>query len=368
MAAASPPPPCLLACPARRAARGDPRLSFRKAKVHLPSRAPRASPDAAEGGLPVRGGRGGGGGGLPPRPAAGRRAPAREGPVLLVGNHGVWGYETPAFFHLVHQATGRYPLGPGRAGLLPHPPGAHGAAVAGRRGGHAGQRAGGAAPGHLVVCYPGGARETFKRGARALRLRWERRWASCGWRRRRGCPSSRSRASAWMTPSSTSRGGAAVPAASRGEVPHAAGDGAGAAAPAGALTFAVGEPHEPPPPDAPERACAPSGTTWPPACGGCSEGVPCLRPPSARERACTPAARPGTWRSARLRATAATRSGGSAARPVRLFTFPGGSEDVARTVVCLPGLGASGRSFAPHGAAGGPRCGSCCGRPRCARR
>jgi pimeloyl-ACP methyl ester carboxylesterase len=33
--------------------------------------------------------------------------------------------------------------------------------------------------------------------------------------------------------------------------------------------------------------------------------------------------------------------------PVRLFTFPGGSQDVSRTVVCLPGLGASGRSFAP---------------------
>jgi pimeloyl-ACP methyl ester carboxylesterase len=33
--------------------------------------------------------------------------------------------------------------------------------------------------------------------------------------------------------------------------------------------------------------------------------------------------------------------------PVRLFTFPGGCEDVARTVLCLPGLGASGRSFAP---------------------
>jgi len=33
--------------------------------------------------------------------------------------------------------------------------------------------------------------------------------------------------------------------------------------------------------------------------------------------------------------------------PVRLFTFPGGTEDVSRTVVCLPGLGASGRSFAP---------------------
>ncbi len=34
-----------------------------------------------------------------------------KGPVLLVGNHGVWGYETPAFFHLIHQGTGRYPLG-----------------------------------------------------------------------------------------------------------------------------------------------------------------------------------------------------------------------------------------------------------------
>jgi len=33
--------------------------------------------------------------------------------------------------------------------------------------------------------------------------------------------------------------------------------------------------------------------------------------------------------------------------PVRLFTFPGGIEDEARTVVCMPGLGASGRSFAP---------------------
>jgi pimeloyl-ACP methyl ester carboxylesterase len=33
--------------------------------------------------------------------------------------------------------------------------------------------------------------------------------------------------------------------------------------------------------------------------------------------------------------------------PVRLFTFPGGDPDTASTVLCLPGLGASGRSFAP---------------------
>ncbi|ATB44235.1 alpha/beta hydrolase fold protein [Cystobacter fuscus] len=32
---------------------------------------------------------------------------------------------------------------------------------------------------------------------------------------------------------------------------------------------------------------------------------------------------------------------------MRLFTFPGGNQEPSRTVVCLPGLGASGRSFAP---------------------
>ncbi|OJH36429.1 alpha/beta fold hydrolase [Cystobacter ferrugineus] len=32
---------------------------------------------------------------------------------------------------------------------------------------------------------------------------------------------------------------------------------------------------------------------------------------------------------------------------VRLFTFPEGNQEPSRTVVCLPGLGASGRSFAP---------------------
>lgn len=33
--------------------------------------------------------------------------------------------------------------------------------------------------------------------------------------------------------------------------------------------------------------------------------------------------------------------------PVRLFSFPHGNQNPERTVVCLPGLGASGRSFAP---------------------
>lgn len=37
---------------------------------------------------------------------------------------------------------------------------------------------------------------------------------------------------------------------------------------------------------------------------------------------------------------------------LRLFTVPGGNQDPARTVLCLPGLGASGRSFAPMRALG----------------
>lgn len=96
-----------------------------------------------------------------------------KGPVLLVGNHGLWGYETPAFFHLLHRATGRYPQGLAERGffkiplvktLLPWLGGVEGTrdnALASLR------------EGHLVVCYPGGAWETFKKPGHHYRLRWE---------------------------------------------------------------------------------------------------------------------------------------------------------------------------------------------------
>src|SRR6218665_3331838 len=42
----------------------------------------------------------------------------RSGPVLLVGNHGLWGYETPAFFHRLHRATGRHPQGLAERGFF----------------------------------------------------------------------------------------------------------------------------------------------------------------------------------------------------------------------------------------------------------
>jgi 1-acyl-sn-glycerol-3-phosphate acyltransferase len=95
------------------------------------------------------------------------------GPILLVGNHGLWGYETPAFFHLLHRATGRYPLGLAERGFFKIPvvktllPWLGG--VEGTR-----QKALEAlGEGHLVVCYPGGAWETFKKPRHHYTLRWE---------------------------------------------------------------------------------------------------------------------------------------------------------------------------------------------------
>src|SRR3954453_21693480 len=34
-----------------------------------------------------------------------------DGPALLVGNHGLYGFEVPVFFFLIHAATGRLPIG-----------------------------------------------------------------------------------------------------------------------------------------------------------------------------------------------------------------------------------------------------------------
>ena len=104
---------------------------------------------------------------------AGAQHLPREGAALLVGNHGVWGYETPAFFSLVHGATGRYPVGLAEHGffeipvvrtVLPWLGGVRGT----RANAHAALRGG-----QLVVCYPGGARETFKPRHRRYMLRWE---------------------------------------------------------------------------------------------------------------------------------------------------------------------------------------------------
>lgn len=97
------------------------------------------------------------------------------GPALLVGNHGLLGYETLAFFHGVLERTGRLPLGladrwffrvPGLRSVLVRAGGMLGTMDNARAALHGGA---------WVVAYPGGAREVLKRHDRAkYRLQWER--------------------------------------------------------------------------------------------------------------------------------------------------------------------------------------------------
>jgi 1-acyl-sn-glycerol-3-phosphate acyltransferase len=98
----------------------------------------------------------------------------RGGPAILVGNHGLLGYESPFFFEKVLEACGRLPIGladkwffrvPGLRDLLVRLGGAYGSAANAlkllRRG-------------ELVVCYPGGAREVLKSASDHYRCLWER--------------------------------------------------------------------------------------------------------------------------------------------------------------------------------------------------
>lgn len=97
-----------------------------------------------------------------------------RGPALLVGNHGMLGYESPFFFERVLAACGRMPIGladrwffrvPGLRDLLVRLGGSYGSAANGLRALRRGE---------LVVVYPGGAREVFKTEAQKYRCLWER--------------------------------------------------------------------------------------------------------------------------------------------------------------------------------------------------
>lgn len=98
----------------------------------------------------------------------------RRGPAILVGNHGMLGYESPFFFEHVLHGCGRLPVGladrwffrvPGLRDMLVRLGGAYGSPANGLR---ALRR------GDLVVCYPGGAREVLKCEADKYRCLWER--------------------------------------------------------------------------------------------------------------------------------------------------------------------------------------------------
>lgn len=94
--------------------------------------------------------------------------------ALLVGNHGLLGYESALFFERVLSLCGRLPIGladrwffevPGLRDLIVRLGGAYGSAANGLRA---------LRKGNLVVVYPGGAREVLKRERDKYRLLWEK--------------------------------------------------------------------------------------------------------------------------------------------------------------------------------------------------
>ena len=97
----------------------------------------------------------------------------KDGPAILVGNHGMLGYESLLFFERILTECGRLPIGladrwffkvPGLRDVLVRLGGAYGNITNGldalRRG-------------ELLVIYPGGARETLKHERDKYRLQWE---------------------------------------------------------------------------------------------------------------------------------------------------------------------------------------------------
>jgi 1-acyl-sn-glycerol-3-phosphate acyltransferase len=97
-----------------------------------------------------------------------------SGPALLVGNHGLFGLETPILFYLIHHATGRLPIGLTDRHVFGSGPIR---SLLGRIGGVPGTPENALAlfrDGHIVVCYPGGSREVFKRPHQRYQLAWDR--------------------------------------------------------------------------------------------------------------------------------------------------------------------------------------------------
>jgi 1-acyl-sn-glycerol-3-phosphate acyltransferase len=98
-----------------------------------------------------------------------------EGPALLVGNHGLFGYESPLFFERLLALRGTIPIGLADRGFF-RVPGVRDLLV--RLGGTFGNSANGLralSEGRLVVCYPGGVREVYKQETDKYKLLWKDR-------------------------------------------------------------------------------------------------------------------------------------------------------------------------------------------------
>jgi 1-acyl-sn-glycerol-3-phosphate acyltransferase len=98
-----------------------------------------------------------------------------DGPAILVGNHGLFGYESPLFFERLLALRGTIPIGLADRGFF-KVPGVRSMLV--RLGGAYGNAANGLqalAEGRIVVCYPGGVREVYKSEHEKYKLLWQDR-------------------------------------------------------------------------------------------------------------------------------------------------------------------------------------------------
>jgi 1-acyl-sn-glycerol-3-phosphate acyltransferase len=95
-----------------------------------------------------------------------------EGPALLVGNHGVAGFDPFFLFVAIYKATGRMPRGLGDRHLFMYPLMRRFWKVLGALDGTPEVAARFLRAGHLVNVYPGGAREALKDDDQRYRLQW----------------------------------------------------------------------------------------------------------------------------------------------------------------------------------------------------
>ncbi len=98
----------------------------------------------------------------------------RQGGALLVGNHGVIGFDPFFLFVAIYRATGRMPRGLGDHHLFMDPISRRFWRSIGALDGRPEVALRYLRAGHLVNVYPGGAREAFKRTDQRYQLQWQR--------------------------------------------------------------------------------------------------------------------------------------------------------------------------------------------------
>jgi 1-acyl-sn-glycerol-3-phosphate acyltransferase len=98
----------------------------------------------------------------------------REGAALLVGNHGVLGFDGFIVFLAIYRATGRLPRGLGDHHLFVEPVSRRFWTKVGALAGTQQNALRYLSAGHLVNVYPGGARDAMKGPEGRYRLHWEK--------------------------------------------------------------------------------------------------------------------------------------------------------------------------------------------------